>query len=79
MQIKDKHKIYAEQYVECSANGEGSWDVYLVIESVPENETEEKTSIKYLIANMDSMNDADLYAESLRYFYDKSIYKFDYN
>jgi hypothetical protein len=75
----DKTIIYAEQYLECSANNEGSWDVYLIIENVSKKPKDKIQRLKYSLGNFRTMDLGDLYAESLRYFYDKTVYKFEYN
>jgi hypothetical protein len=74
---KDKTTIYAEQYLECSANNQGSWDVHLVIENITEEGRDESSRLKYLMGNFRTMIDGDNFAESLRYFYDRSVYKFE--
>jgi hypothetical protein len=76
---KDITEIYAEQYLECSANNEGSWDVFLIIENVSKQPINDSQRLKYFLGNFGSMAEGDLYAESLRYFYDKTVYKFEYN
>ena len=75
---KDVTKIYAEQYIECLANNEGSWDVFLVIEDLSKGPTNDTQRLEYFFGNFRSMAEGDLYTESLRYFYDKAIYKFEY-
>jgi|TARA_B100000700_G_C14614065_1_gene655006 hypothetical protein len=75
---KESTTIFAEQYLECSANDEGSWDVYLVVENVTKKPTIKPKRLKYFLGNFQTMAEGDLYAESMRYYYDKSVYKFEY-
>jgi len=75
---KEISTIFAEHYLECSANDEGSWDVHMIIENNTEDFDIDVKRLKYFLANFQTMVEGDLYAESMRYYYDKSVYKFEY-
>ena len=69
--MKSKRKIYAEQYVEVIHNEEGGWDVELVIETI-----DRKTpASRHFLATFDTETQGDLYADALRWQYDKSIFE----
>ena len=69
--MKSRSKIYAEQYVEVIRNKDNGWDVELVIETI----NKKTPASRHFLATFDTETQGDLYAEALRWQYDKSIFE----
>jgi len=80
-----KNNVIAEQYLEVCYQEDGSWNVELVVESLPVYklkgkfpEIEEPTPVlRHCLSNFKTMEEGDTFASALRFHYDKSIFAYD--
>ena len=75
--MKKRHDIIAEQYLEVISGDDGGWFVNLVIESLPHFINCGEHSLVYMLGTFRTMDDADEFADSFRYLYDKTIFKYE--
>ncbi len=64
---------YSEAYIEVVFDGEREWRVQVSIECIDRVEEE----IVFPIAFFDKEDEAERYADSLRYIYDKAVFEFE--
>lgn len=64
---------YSEVYIEVVFDGEREWRVQVSIECIDRVEEE----IVFPIAFFDKEDEAERYADSLRYIYDKAVFEFE--
>jgi len=69
--------IYAEQYLEVCAIDDGSWNVELVIENINKPDEERVETLRHCLGNFPTMEDGDKFADSMRFYYDKSIFSYE--
>jgi len=74
---KNIHDLIAEQYLEVLATDDGAWVVNLVMESMPSFVTAGDTTLKYCLGTFRTMEEGDEFADSFRFLYDKSIFKYE--
>ena len=75
--MEKKFEIIAEQYLEVRATDEGDWVVNLVIESLPNFIATGNHSLVYRMATFKTSEEGDDFADSLRFLYDKEIFKYE--
>ena len=69
--------IIAEQYVEVCSQNNGTWNVELVIENIVRINKKEDNCVRICLGNFESMREGDIFADALRFHYDKSIFKYE--
>ncbi len=74
---KNIHDLIAEQYLEVLATDDGAWVVNLVMESLPSFVAAGDTTLKYCLGIFRTMEEGDEFADSFRFLYDKSIFKYE--
>jgi hypothetical protein len=75
--MKKRHDIIAEQYLEVVSDEEGGWFVNLVIESLPQFINFGEHSLVHRLGVFRTMEEGDEFADSFRYLYDKTIFKYE--
>ena len=68
-----KYDIIAETYLEVVALEGGGWIVNLVME----NFSQPNNTLKHSLAEFEKEVDADEWADSFRFLYDKSIFEYE--
>jgi hypothetical protein len=68
-----KFDIIAETYLEVVTSNEGGWYGHLVMESVDEHHQ----TLKHTLAEFVKEADADEWADTFRFLYDKSIFEYE--
>ena len=69
--------IIAEQYVEVRSQNNGTWNVELVIENIVKINEDGDASIRICLENFKTMSEGDTFADAMRFYYDKSIFKYE--
>jgi len=69
--------IIAEQYVEVRSQNDGTWNVELVIENIVKINEDGDASIRICLENFKTMSEGDIFADAMRFYYDKSIFKYE--
>ena len=80
-----KTNIIAEQYLEVCSQKDGTWNVELVIETLPTyklgdetvNIEEPSETLRHCLSNFKTMEEGDEFANVMRFYYDKSIFKYE--
>jgi len=75
--MKKRHDIIAEQYLEVISDEGGGWLVNLVIESLPQFINYGEHSLVHRLGTFRTMEEGDEFADSFRYLYDKTIFKYE--
>jgi|TARA_A100001011_G_C14149629_1_gene773426 hypothetical protein len=75
--MERKLEIIAEQYLEVRSNDSGAWVVNLVIESLPNFITSGEHCLTYQMGEFRTVEESDEFADSLRFLYDKEIFKYE--
>ena len=71
------HELIAEQYLEVISTDDGGWVVNLVMESMPPFISCNDTTLKHCLGAFRTMKEGDEFADSFRFLYDKSIFKYE--
>ena len=71
------HELIAEQYLEVVSTDDGGWVVNLVMESIPSFISRSDTTLKHCLGTFRTMKEGDEFADSFRFLYDKSIFKYE--
>ena len=80
-----KNNVIAEQYLEVCFQKDGSWNVELVIETLPKYKLYDEAikiekpieTMRHCLSNFETMEEGDAFANSLRFYYDKQIFAYE--
>ena len=72
-----KKEILAEQYLEVCLQDDETWSVELVIENVKKSNNKKAETMRYCLANFNTMEKGDNYANAMRFYYDKTIFEYE--